>query len=271
MFTVKAERGLRRPCTDAMRRFGKYKREQGKAQKEVQVQDRVMEQLRKAWKDFDCDNMEEFDIGKAYSLVKDIGYGSADVTKFCMILDGFQKEKNFAYKAGLFLSALMNNCVDEEFTLPLSHLDEKVHYIGFDNSKRILIEGDVGCILGNYMKAGEIIVMGSVENETGGNMEGGRIIIQGDSGATLGSEMKGGEIVLEGDVIKDLFQINMKLPIGVGLDMKGGEITVKGDASSGVGEKMTGGEIHLEGTYESISEKFHGGEIYHKGELVAIG
>lgn len=271
MFTVKPERGPCRGCTDASRRFARYKKEDASATRETQAKDRVMEQLEKAWKGFRRDDIGDYVYETAVSLVEGIGYGSDDVTKFCLALERFQGERLFGHKAGLFISALVNCGNDGSYHLPLDHL-ERIDFIGSMNSKDITIEGDVGNDLGNRMKGGEIRLVGNALAMAGSSMEGGRIIIEGDVLGSVGDEMKDGEIIVEGDVRKDEVLASLGFPPGgIGPRMAGGKITIKGYSFCSVGAKMGAGEIHLQKAYEKIGPAFKGGEIYYKGKLIAIG
>ena len=70
--------------------------------------------------------------------------------------------------------------------------------------------------------------------------------------------MKGGSITVNG---------NAKMQCGN--FMKGGTIFLNGDARDiMIGNFMEGGEIHINGDYESISDEFEHGKIFHKGKLI---
>ena len=143
------------------------------------------------------------------------------------------------YKAGIFISYLINECCpEEEIEIEVGKSYYLLDYLGLYNKKVLTIYGNVGDVLGREMKKGKITVKGNANDWVGEEMKGGKIIVEGNAGN------------------------------GVGYGMEGGIIDIKGYADYYVGSGMRGGKIYLEKDYKSISSDIRGGEIYHKGELV---
>jgi len=270
------------------KRFGRFKDEDEKAVRTPAiVRDETLEQLTDAWKRFGAKYkeinwswLEEGPIKKYYgialSLISDIHYSTQDVEKFSIALAEFQDTDFFAFKAGLFLSALINNCPESEFVIHTSHLYGIVSFLGFYNKKNISVDGDIGDNLAKYMSGGKITVQGNAGNNAGIQMNGGEIVINGNSDLNPGCRMKGGKITVKGNA-EGYAGIDMKngeivvegdCCCCVGDGMKGGKITFKGNAGWRVGEEMAGGEIRLEGEYKSLGRDQKGGKIYHEGKLI---
>ncbi len=200
-------------------------------------------------------------IAHYYSMIRDaaggLRYSAKDVETFSIALSAYQRDGWFPYKAGLFLSALINISKEDEFVIHTTHLAEPVHYLGIYNTKRISVHGDAGMYAGNLMKSGTMIVDGNTDFRLGCDMKGGCIILKGDTGNEVGSRMADGSIVVEGNA-HDF----------VGAYMDGGEITIGGN-TRGLGHHMRGGRISINGNFEFISTgQMISGKIFHKGELI---
>jgi hypothetical protein len=217
------------------KRFGRYKDEEEKAVRSSKVvEDRVLGQLKEAWMKVHLGD----ELGPAcLRAIKGIQYSAKDVEKFSVALVEFQDEVDFATKAGVFLSALVDSCRESEFIIRTRHLYGKIHFLGLHNTKNITIDGDAGHNLGLCMN-------------------GGRITVEG-TGGWAGRSMENGEIVINGGTGTE-----------IGYSMTGGKITVKGNADARVGQGMCGGEIRLEGGYESLGWDQKGGKVYHKGKII---
>ena len=174
----------------------------------------------------------------AMILLEDVKYPARAVEQFSILIPEFQGPECFSRMAGYFLTALVNNGRNFDYVLHTKHYGFAVSEIGTQNSKRIIVDGDVG-------------------NLAGTDMRSGRLLINGNADDSLGCAMKGGIIIINGNATE-----------GVGSEMEGGTIIVKGNADRGVGFRMMGGEIHLEGDYKSLDEDIKGGKIYHKGKLI---
>ena len=99
---------------------------------------------------------------------------------------------------GYYLSALCNKCPDDEISLNF-FLDKTFWDFGYKNTKKLLVNGNLGSSIGAYMRKGELIVNGTVESDLGECMKGGRIIVNGTAWVNVGHYMSGGEIHLNGD------------------------------------------------------------------------
>ena len=175
----------------------------------------------------------------------------------------------FGNKAGTFFTVLINNGKDEEYVIFTENWGFEADFLGEENCKKIIINGDVGCALGAEMRSGSIVLGGNAGDEVGIVMSGGKIRVDGDVFGHCGESMEGGEITIMGNVKPE--KNSLRTLLGgtnyLGRAMENGKIVVMGDVSVIIGENMTGGEIHLEGDYESIGNVIHG-KIYHKGKLI---
>ncbi len=210
-------------------------------------------------------NYDEY-YEKLSKELKDISYTAKEVEIFCAIqLIVLREEKSsgspFRLKAGIFLSALVNNGKDEDYKLQLSQLDEPLKYLGFQNQKNITIIGTVGHGCADHMKCGNIVVFGDVEGELGHFMKGGTVLIKGNAiksqTASIGSAMVGGKIIVEGNAEH-----------GVGFGMDGGEIMIHGNVGTNLGYHMTDGSIWVKGNVKGDTvQQMEGGTITIEGNL----
>jgi len=220
-------------------KFGKYRPEEEKEVRKVDVKkDEVLRQLKDAWRRYGPRSWGVYIHEDALEAVRKISYTAADVEKFTIALAEFQNERDLSVKAGVFLSALINNGKEIDFVIHTGHLTEGINYLGYENTKNILVNGNIGDYVGEQMK-------------------GGTIVVNGTAGKYVGDGMKGGAILVNGNT-----------DTAVGCVIRGGTITVNGNASDFVGDCMKGGEIHLNGGYGSIAETIKKGKIYHKGVLI---
>ncbi|MDD5171998.1 MAG: hypothetical protein PHF60_03090 [Candidatus ainarchaeum sp.] len=250
------------PALAMAKGFTKYKPEEEKAVRKAEVEENeTLRQLKAAWKAVEYARNQRRRIPdyswqhcyeKASELAKQVDYSAEDVERFSIALAEFQGEEEFSEKAGLFLSALINNGKDSDYVIHTEHLGEGIHRIGWMNTKNIIVKGDVS-ESGRDMADGELIVRGNARNGLGVRMEGGRITVKGDSCGLAGYGMQGGAIIVEGNAADS-----------VGLRMEGGTITVKGNAGKEIGQLMNGGEIHIEGKFKDVGNVIHG-KIFHKG------
>jgi glutamate synthase domain-containing protein 3 len=149
----------------------------------------------------EVNNPPYFDIGFHKHIcpaIKDMVYSSKDVTDFSITLAEFQEVYNFYVNAGTFLSALVNQCKDEDITIVTEHLSTPVGYLGYKNNKNVLIKGNIGDTVGYEMERGTIRIEGNAIRGVGKDMRGGVIIIEGNAGEEVGRFMYGGEIYLNG-------------------------------------------------------------------------
>ena len=136
-------------------------------------------------------------------MVRGIDYSAKDVMNLSLALSEFREEKNFGSYAGLFISTLVNNSPEQEFTIITEHL-VPIHFLGFKNRKAITIRGDVGLAVGYEMKGGTITVTGNAGAQIGAGMESGTIHLEGSFDAVPNPQgtgsiyHKGVPLVLEG-------------------------------------------------------------------------
>jgi len=262
-------------------RFDKYKPEQEREVRKAEVkEDKALEQLRAAWRNFGYEegrkDWEKTNYKIALEQVKGISCSAKDIENFCIALAEFQDEMRFPHKAGYLLSALINNGKDSDYVIHVQHLSQAIWWVGYENTKNIVVNGDVGYSVGQYMKGGLITVNGNAGSQVGTTMEGGTIAVNGNAGWHVGSVMKGGTIVVDGNVGDEVgfgmeggtIVVNGNAGRRIGEIMRGGTITVKGNAGNDVGDFMRNGEIHMEGDYKGLSKIIEGGKIYHKGVLI---
>jgi hypothetical protein len=252
-------------------RFGRYKPEEEKAVRKVEVvEDETLKQLKAAWKAFyyqhiahtgiilnSRDDEACYGYPRALEIVKRLDYSVSDIENFSIALAEFQGEEYFGRKAGTFLSALMNHCNDKEFVIHTAHLANEIDSLGYKNTKNITVKGNAGLGVGHHMLGGSITVEGNVDDNAGDSIGDGHITIKGSAGSSVGNSMSGGSILVEGDV-----------GANCGNRMADGTITVNGDAGRSIGEDMEGGEIRIGGDIEGISKLMRHGKIFQKGELI---
>ena len=235
--------------------FGKYKRERKEAVRAVDVKEsEAFKQILEVWKRFLFAGLHpNYDI--AIDLAKGLNYSAKDVENFSIALAEFQDEAYFDHRAGMFLSALINNGKDDSYTIRVSHISRKLIYLGYKNTKNVQVYGDLNADVGYGMKSGLLVVHGEVRARVGKEMKGGKIIINGNMEEMVGSDMNAGEIVINGDV-----------GAYVGASLKGGKIKINGSVGYKVGEHMHGGEIVIRKNAGSDTGAFmRGGKIIIKG------
>src|SRR3989338_2152937 len=241
--------------------FRRYHREQRQEVRKADVkEDKALAQLKEAWKEFNCRKrraiVDEYEV--AVSIVSSINYSSVDVGKFSIALTEFQEEKDFFSKAGLFLSALINNGKDASYTITTRHLEKPIKYLGFRNTKNITIIGDVGADAAYKMESGVMVINGNTGGGTGYEMQGGSLEINGNAGMRLGTKMKDGTISVKKDV-----------RAAAGLLMQGGAIVINGNANDHLGGLMEGGNIVVKGNAEnSVGFEMKGGSIRVKNHVM---
>jgi hypothetical protein len=242
----------------ASRRFGKYKKEPGKATRDLDVRgDKLMEELTDILTSLDIPAVDEKwgygmgadprpDITGYYEKISrfDIlkGLSSEEVERFSCLLVEFEGIPDIGIKVGIFLSAMINLGKEEHYTVNTTGIADSpytLRFLGYLNNKDMMVIGNGGNSLGCRMEEGSIIVKGGAGNNAGSRMSEGRILIEGDCGSDAGD------------------------------GMRGGIIRIKGNAGKIVGYRMKGGEIHIEGECGDIVNKsITGGKIYHKGNLI---
>ncbi|NYZ74440.1 hypothetical protein H0O00_04825 [Candidatus Micrarchaeota archaeon] len=189
------------PVLAMANRFQIHAPETEKAVRKVEVvEDETLEKMKKAWKKCNYN----YDWSKYYSkmleIAKRLRYSAKDVENFSLALVEFQGEKRFSEKAGLFLSALINNSKDTVFVIHTAHFAESINHIGYLNTKNITVEGNAGDYVGGLMTSGTITVEGDAGKKIGWLMKRGIITVKGDAGECVGSGMKDGKIYVNGEI-----------------------------------------------------------------------
>jgi formylmethanofuran dehydrogenase subunit C len=149
----------------------------------------------------------------------------------------------------------------------------KIKSIGSRMGKgQLLIDGDVGMRLGEYMTGGTITVTGNADSWIGLNMKGGTIEIQGHARDYVGSAyrgsdegIEGGHIIIHGNAGKEVgcymqdgfIEINGNIDTFAGIHMKDGTIHVRGNSKGRIGGEMVGGKIVVEGHVPSVLPSFN--------------
>ena len=131
---------------------------------------------------------------KAGMMLKDILVTKNDVEAFSIVLADFQDEENFRQKAGLFLSAMVNNAQGNGFIIHTKHLSRKIDMLGYNCVKEVRVDGDIGDFVGYANAGGIITIAGDTGRSAGFSMTSGIIRIMGQVGDEAGWGMKGGEL-----------------------------------------------------------------------------
>jgi glutamate synthase domain-containing protein 3 len=224
-------------------------------------------------------------------------YSARDVARFTVAVGACQEEQCFA-RAGMLISALINEGKDSEYTITTRHLQVPLNELGVMNRKNIIVDGDVGSQCGRKMECGSITVNGNAwmgvgmimeggtitingnaEDSCGNAMKRGTIVVKGDAGGTCGLCMDGGSVAIEGnagDYCGDLMHggtitVNGNAAEHCCSGMKGGSVTVKGDVGFEPAPFMEGGELHIGGECGKLGIKIKGGKIFHRDELISDG
>lgn len=182
------------------------------------------------------------DYDKAEELYKELKLNteyliSKNIEQFSLTLSNYEQLRNF-YISGYFISRVINDSKDEEFRIHTNHLDSLISYLGYKNTKNMIVNGDFGHCVG-YL------------------MQNGTITVKGNAGHCVGYSMKNGKITINGNAVDE-----------VGRFMQGGNILINGNAGYCVGLLMEHGTINLNGNYVSSSTEIKGGNIYHKRKLI---
>ncbi|NYZ74441.1 hypothetical protein H0O00_04830 [Candidatus Micrarchaeota archaeon] len=192
------------PTLAMANRFQRYKPETEKTVRGVEVkEDETLRQLKEAWKACGYTGDSVKDYPKMLKIVKKLEYSAKDVVDFNLALVEFQGERDFIYKAGLFLSALMNNSKDSEFVIHTNHLAESINFLGYKNTKNITVNGNAGNAVGGYMCGGSITIKEDAGDYTGQGMKGGEIRLLGDYKSISFHILSGGKIFHKGKLIVD--------------------------------------------------------------------
>ena len=123
-----------------------------------------------------------------------------DVSLFAIAsLPKFEKITGFDQIAGLFLSAIINSRKENDFTIDLSGIETPIDYVGYKNTKNVVVNSDVGSSAGCSMEKGTLTIFGNAGSWLGDELKGGAILLHGNA-EEVGSEMTGGEITVNGNI-----------------------------------------------------------------------
>lgn len=270
-------------ATHADRRFRKYGPETSRAVRLPDVQENaIVRRLKEVFEEFNPGTGASFreqdrNYQKAVEAIEGIDYSAEDVKIFCLSLAIIRFNKDikpedewkFAEKAGMFLSALINEGRDSEYVLSTTHIGFSIHRLGYKNEKSLIVDGDVGFDLGTKMQKGRIIVTGNSRGGVGEWMEGGDIIIGSCNRnvAGVGEDMKGGRIIVKGDIdgyIGDHMSGGIILVLGLAT----GVYASVGRETEIIGKGMWGGEIHIVDSCTSLVGGTSKAKIFIRGKQV---
>lgn len=209
--TTARARSMRRPtttCADSKRRnpFRKYGTEKEQTVRTPKVvEDETLRQLMDRFRSFrssyhTASNLEEH-YQEAVEAIRGIEYTAEDVEKFSVALDDFPDDRCIYENLGYFLSALVNEGSDRDYTIHTRHWAKLPDILGYKNTKNLTIEGDVGDFLGYLMQEGKILLKGTARDLIGSNMIGGEIHIEGDIISFISDKIEGGRIYHKGRLI----------------------------------------------------------------------
>ena len=175
-----------------------------------------------------------------YKKIKDYEFNSEHLTPFIELVSLYQDNDGFSNALGLFLSALINACKEDNLEIITSGLDVPINMLGYKNKKSFEVFGDVGLGFGESMDSGEVVVNGNAGSHLAYRMSGGSIILKGNAKNYLGCLMESSKLIIEGNA-------------GVGLC-----------------ERMKNSEVHLNGNFGRINYHYSNTYIYYKYQLLFL-
>ena len=184
--------------------FRRYKRESRQEVRKADVkEDETLKAIKLAWLRLCEDYVGDIETpyARAVELVHNLEYSARDVESFSLMLSELQTAHSSSHYDGLFLSALINMSKEDTYIVHTVGLNRPLNFLGYENVKNIIVNGDVGLRLGNGMKQGTININGNAGSCLGERMAGGRITVNGETGDVLGGPCgnRGGEIHLNGN------------------------------------------------------------------------
>ncbi|MBI4919463.1 hypothetical protein HY837_06010, partial [archaeon] len=87
------------------------------------------------------------------NFLSSINYTAKDIRNLSLVLKKYETHKYFGM-SGFLLSALINDCVEENFELVTRHLSKGFSYLGYRNRKNIIVIGDLEDHTGSHMQTG---------------------------------------------------------------------------------------------------------------------
>jgi formylmethanofuran dehydrogenase subunit C len=259
-------------------RFKGFQPEEEKASRKAEVQEsEAVRQMKVAWKAWRYSDISSYqDYRAILPIINNLQYTAKDVEGFSIALVEFQDEDNFSVKAGLFLSAVINSGNDSNYEIHTQHLKMPPDVLGYNNEKNIVVNGDVGYMVGGEMRGGSITVNGDAGSSVGEWMNGGNIVVNGNGGHSIGEQMRGGCITIKGNVGSEVgsgmedgnILINEDAGSRVGWEMEGGSITIDGNVGWMVGDHMKNGSITVKGNAGcNVGDRMENGLITINGNV----
>lgn len=169
----------------------------------------------------DSDEPATFYVKACECIGEKTGAEPKDIMAFSGGLKPYRSKPGAGWKAGLFISALINHSRQPHFVLEPSGIGQPLDYIGFRNDKNLVVIGNAGGRLGWEMSGGSIYVDGDAGHEAGGRMTDGTVWVQGDAGERAGCGQAGGLLHVRGQAGKD-----------AGQDRQGGTILIGATAKT---------------------------------------
>ena len=97
-------------------------------------------------------------------LIQDISYSPELVEKFSIALGNYSEIQDFGWKAGLFLSALINNGKGKRYTIQTSSYGDELCRLCYQNTKDVVVHGDAGESPFLGMLSGNVEINGTTLN-----------------------------------------------------------------------------------------------------------
>ena len=205
-------------------------------------------------KKFDMPSTDEDKLSIASALLKGVNYTIKNIEELCPILSkSYANETN---SIGIFISAAINKIIKETDTINLDFAGIEVNCLGYCLTRgNLIIKGSVGDDTGHSMQSGSITIHGNAGDRTGDSMEDGSIIVDGNAGKYTGDFMQSGSITIHGnsgDFTGDYMKGGSIIVEGnsdadTGISMQSGSITIHGNAGDATGYYMEGGSIIVDG------------------------
>lgn len=128
-----------------------------------------------------------------YVKLAGLGITAEDIRSFSLCLPELYEEIFFHIRAGLMLSLMVADSKAKSFALDTVGLERGPDYLGFMNSKNISVFGDVGNNCFDFMFRGKVVVNGNAGSHVGNYLHGGSIEVKGRI-ASIGNDIHGGSI-----------------------------------------------------------------------------
>jgi hypothetical protein len=207
----------------AGRRFGHYRKEDVKKQRERHVErDRQLEKVLRAWKRYHevsysdlFENMHDHErthIEITLGFTENLEASPRTINKFLVQVLSEEMHMGDLDVLGMFTSGLVSTSQRNIVSLRLAETASRIMGLGIWGDRHVDLKGDLGIEIGRLMSAGRMTIEGDTLEGLGDQMTGGTIILNGNViiqpdrsgvfvGAGIGERMTGGSIIINGDVI----------------------------------------------------------------------